>query len=474
MAVAAPAPQRQTLLARLVETADAACIKCGFCLPKCPTYRLTGVESASPRGRIHLMKMLAKGRLRAEEIDAQLDFCLGCRACETACPAGVKFGKLLEAGREQTLQARTAPWFRRWGERLFFSGLLLHLKRLDLLVDLLWLYQVSGLQRLVRRSRLLPRLFPTLADWELLLPELPPPRLRRRLPVYTPAEGEERRRVGLVAGCVMRSLFADANRATVRVLAKNGCAVITPWEQVCCGALHAHRGDLATARRLARRNLEVFGALEIEAVIVNSAGCGAMLKEYGHLLADDPLYAERAAAFSRRVRDISEFLAGQPLRGPLGRLPLRVAYDDPCHLVHGQGIGREPRLLLQQIPGLELVPFPEADWCCGSAGVYNLTHPETARQLLDRKLRHIAAARPDVIATGNPGCLLQLGWGVRRAGLRAAVVHPVALLDRAYQLAPSTAGDGSEEGEGRADAAPDGGGGAGRTTGACKFSGPVL
>ncbi len=440
MAAPAMTPQRHTLLARLVDEADAACIKCGFCLPKCPTYRETGMESASPRGRIHLMKSVAKGRLPPEEIADHLDFCLGCRACETACPAGVKFGQLLEAGREQTLRAKEASWLQRVGQRLVYGGLLLHLKRLDLVVDVLWLYQVSGLQRLVRRTNLLRLCSRTLAEQELLLPVLPPPRVRRMLREQTPAEGQEQRRVGFLAGCVMRSVFARTNRATVSVLAKNGCTVITPRAQVCCGALHAHRGDLSTARRLARQNIAVFAAYDLETVVVNSAGCGAMLKEYGHLLADDPIYAERAVAFSRRVRDVSEFLAGLPLNPAMAELPWRVAYDDPCHLLHGQGIGQEPRWLLQQIPGLKPVPFKEADWCCGSAGVYNLTHPDMAMRLLDRKMRHIAEANPDVIATGNPGCLLQLGWGVKRAALSAEVMHPVELLDRAYHLASPLVG----------------------------------
>ncbi len=423
-----------TLLSRLVGTADAACIKCGFCLPKCPTYRETGLESASPRGRIHLMKLVAKGRLRPDEIYEQLDFCLGCRACETACPAGVKFGKLLEAGREQTLQAQVLPWPQRLGRSIFYVALLPHLKRLDLAVDLLWLYQVTGLRWLVRRSHLLRLLSKEWPELESLVPRLPPPRVRRMLREVTAAEGHEGRRVGFLAGCLMRSVFAHTNRATVRVLAKNGCRVMTPRAQVCCGALHAHHGDLAQARRLARRNIDAFEAHGVEVVVVNSAGCGAMLKEYGYLLQDDPVYAERAAVFSRKVKDISEFLAGLTLNPRMGNLPLRVAYDDPCHLLHGQGISREPRMLLQQIPGIDLVSFKETDWCCGSAGVYNLTQPEMSRRLLDRKMRHIAAVDPDVIATGNPGCLLQLTWGVTRAGLRAEVMHPIELLDRAYQL----------------------------------------
>jgi glycolate oxidase iron-sulfur subunit len=437
MAVGVMTASSQSSLEQLVDTTDAACIKCGFCLPKCPTYRETGLESASPRGRIHLMKLVAKGRLQAAEIAAQLDLCLGCRACETACPAGVKFGRLLEAGREQTSQAdgrsQGGSWLERSGEWLFFSALLPHLKRLDLGVDVLWLYQASGVQWLVRKGHLLRLFSKTLPDLELLLPKLPPPYIRQRSREQTPAEGVERQRVGFLAGCVMRSVFAQVNAATLRVLARNGCRIITPRGVGCCGALHAHHGDLAGARQIARQTIGVFEGYDLETVIVNSAGCGAMLKEYGQLLADDPAYAERASAFSRRVRDVSEFLANLPLNKELATLPLRVAYDDPCHLLHGQGISREPRQLLQQIPGVDLVSFPEADWCCGSAGIYNLTQPVMSRQLLDRKMRHIAAADPDVIASGNPGCLLQLGWGVKRAGLRAEVVHPVELLDRAYQ-----------------------------------------
>jgi glycolate oxidase iron-sulfur subunit len=425
----------RTLLENLADTPESACIKCGFCLPKCPTYRETGLESASPRGRIHLMKLVAHGHLPADEIVEQLDLCLGCRACETACPAGVKFGRLLEAGREQTLatrqRSRKASRLGEAGERLFFSGILPYLKRLDLMVDLLWLYQVSGLQWLLRKSRLLSAFSETLSSLELMLPTLPPPRLRRQLSAQTPAEGAERHRVGFLAGCVMRSVFAHINTATVRVLARHGCRVVTPREVGCCGALHAHHGDLATARQVARQTIDGFDVDNLEVIVVNSAGCGAMLKEYGQLLKDDPLYRERAVAFSDKVRDISEFLAGLPPDISLATLPLRVAYDDPCHLLHGQGISREPRQLLQRIPGIELVPLPESDWCCGSAGTYNLTQPEMSQRLLERKMHHIAAVEPDVIASGNPGCLLQLGWGVRRSGLRAEVVHPIELIDRA-------------------------------------------
>jgi glycolate oxidase iron-sulfur subunit len=434
MAIEAPVMSPQLALERVMNASDASCIKCGFCLPKCPTYRETGLESASPRGRIHLLKLVAKGLLQPADIDAQLDLCLGCRACETACPAGVKFGKLLEAGREHTRRAKSLRRRQRWLQQIFYSGLLLHLKRLDLLVDALWLYQASGLRWLVQNSQLLRLWSPMWSDAEWLLPELPSPLVRQRLHAWARPVGREQRRVGFLTGCVMRSVFANANAATVRVLAKHGCRVVIPRQLGCCGALHAHHGDLETARLLAQQQIRVFEGNDLEVMIVNSAGCGAMLKEYGQLLADDEVYAPRASAFSSKIRDISEFLAGLSLNRRMAQLPLRVAYDDPCHLLHGQGIGHEPRQLLQQIPGVVLVPFKEADWCCGSAGTYNLMQPDMSRRLLERKLQHLAAADPDVIATGNPGCLLQLASGVKRAGLRAEVLHPIELLDRAYRL----------------------------------------
>jgi glycolate oxidase iron-sulfur subunit len=324
-------------------------------------------------------------------------------------------------------------WQRRQ-QQIVSAGLLRHLKWLDLLVDILWLYQVSGFRWLIQKSRLLRLFSEAVSDAELLLPALPPPRIRQRLREQTPPTEHEQRRVGFLAGCVMRSVFAQTNAATVRVLTRNNCRVVMPREVGCCGALHAHQGDLATARLLAQHNIRVFEHYDLDAVVVNSAGCGAMLKEYGQLLEHDGLYTQRASSFSGRVKDISEFLAALTLNRQMAQLPLCVAYDDPCHLLHGQGISREPRQLLQQIPGVTLVPVKEADWCCGSAGTYNLTQPDMSKRLLDRKMQHIAAIDPDVIATGNPGCLLQLGCGVKRAGLRAEVLHPIELLDRAYTL----------------------------------------
>ena len=422
-----------TALQEALRQAETSCIKCGFCLPVCPTYNLTGSEAASPRGRIDMMVAVADGVLDPEDIVEPLDLCLGCRACETACPAGVEFGRLLEAGRAAAGVGPPASRLGGWLHRLFMERILPSPRRLRRLAGLLRIYQTSGVQALVRRSGLLPRLAPRLAVMEALLPAVPPARARQSLPVETPAHGEERGRVLLLTGCVTPQVLPQVNRATVRVLARNGYRVLTIPAQPCCGALQAHANDLEGARRLARRHVAAFEASGAEWLVVNAAGCGALMKDYGHLLADDPDFAARAAAFDARVRDVSELLAAVPLQGPLQPVPLRVAYDDPCHLSHGQRIRRQPRDLLRQVPGLELLEVPESDWCCGSAGTFNLFHPETADSLLDRKMAHLAAVRPDVVVSGNPGCLLQLRQGAARHGLAAEILHPIEMLDRAYR-----------------------------------------
>ena len=422
-----------TALQEALRQAETSCIKCGFCLPVCPTYNLTGSEAASPRGRIDMMVAVADGVLDPEDIVEPLDLCLGCRACETACPAGVEFGRLLEAGRAAAGVGPPASRLGGWLHRLFMERILPSPRRLRRLAGLLRIYQTSGVQALVRRSGLLPRLAPRLAVMEALLPAVPPARARQSLPVKTPAHGEERGRVLLLTGCVTPQVLPQVNHATVRVLARNGYRVLTTPAQPCCGALQAHANDLEGARRLARRHVAAFEASGADWLVVNAAGCGALMKDYGHLLADDPDFAARAAAFDARVRDVSELLAAAPLQGPLQPVPLRVAYDDPCHLSHGQRIRQQPRELLRQVPGLELLEVPESDWCCGSAGTFNLFHPETAASLLDRKMAHLAAVRPDVVVSGNPGCLLQLRQGAARHGLAADIVHPIEMLDRAYR-----------------------------------------
>lgn len=431
-------------LQQVLQRAETSCIKCGFCLPVCPTYRLTGREAASPRGRIDLMQSVAYGELEASDIFEQLDFCLGCRACETACPAGVKFGDLLQAGR---VAARAGALRSRVGERMRqfgFQRLLTSPGLLGWIAGALHLYQVSGLQALLRRGDVLRRIAPVLPSLAAMLPDVPSRMKRRPLPTEMSPQGVQRGQVALLTGCVMPELLPEVNRATAEVLVANGYRVFAPPAQRCCGALHAHAGELEVAQRLAKQNIAAFEAVGAEWVVVNAAGCGAMMKEYGHLLADDAEIRTRAEAFSRRVRDVSEVLAMAPLRGVLQPLPMRVAYDDPCHLLHGQHIREQPRALLRQVPALELVEVPEGDWCCGSAGLYSLVHPETANALTARKIEHIASVRPQLVATGNPGCILQLRRGMKQCDLDIEVCHPVEVLARAYApAAPAGCGVGA-------------------------------
>jgi glycolate oxidase iron-sulfur subunit len=414
------------------------CVHCGLCLPTCPTYAELGVEMDSPRGRVYLMRAVVEGKLSlSASYQQHISLCLGCRACETACPSGVKFGQLLEGARAQIEQAEAPryPPLAKWLRALAFRGILPRPVVLGVLGNLLLLYQYSGLRALVNYPALRRWLPERLTELDQLLPRVPKRAYRARLREVTPAQGERRGRVGFVSGCVMPILFAPVNDATVRLMAANGFDVITPRAQRCCGALHAHAGERGEARRLARQNLEAFAQARVDWIVVNAAGCGAMLKEYHELLHDDALLSGAAKQFSERVLDVSQFFDRFPFRGPLGELKLRVAYDDPCHLVHGQRVKEEPRRLLRSIPGLELLDVPEGDWCCGSAGIYNLVHPELSRQILERKMKHIAAVNPDVITTGNPGCLIQIATGAKQHGLAAAVVHPIELLYRAYLAA---------------------------------------
>ena len=395
------------------------CVHCGLCLSACPTYIELGTEMDSPRGRIYLMKALEDGSAdMTPDIARHLDLCLGCRACETACPSGVRYGNLIEAARAFVEEHHRRPWFDRW-RRALITRIFPHPRRLRLALSPLLLLERLGVLRLLRP---LSGVFGMLPQLDASTP----------LPEVIPARGPERRRVGFVAGCVAQVLFPHTNAATARVLARNGCTVITPAAQTCCGALYLHAGRRDEALACARRNLEAFPA-DLDAIIINAAGCGATLKEYGELLADDPAYAERARAFSVKVRDVTEFLAALPLVPPSGAIRARVTYHDACHLAHGQGVREAPRQLLRQIRGVELVELPDADTCCGSAGSYNLTEPAMARRLAERKVANIRATGATCVAAANPGCILQIQAGLRRAGLSTRVVHPIELLDQAYQ-----------------------------------------
>ena len=409
------------------------CVHCGFCLPACPTYVLWGEEMDSPRGRIYLMKLALEGQAEINKTwVSHFDSCLGCVACMTACPSGVDYGKLIEATRAQIERNFPRPSAGKWHRRLLFETFTkpgrLKLLRLPLLA-----YQKSGLQRVLRSLgffRVLPK---AVAAMDSLLPTVRP---RENVAPVTSAQGERRKRVGLLLGCVQRTFFSDVNAATARVLSAEGCEVIAPPEQTCCGALCVHSGEEAQALNFARKMIDAFEKAEVEAVIINAAGCGSAMKEYGYLLRDDSAYAQRARRFSAMCKDISEFLAELPARSVRKPLHARAAFHDACHLQHAQGIRVQPRDLLRQIPDLQLLEIPEAPICCGSAGIYNLVQPEAAAALGDRKAGHIAPLQADVVATGNPGCLLQLQSALDRAGHHVPVVHTVQLLDASIRGLP--------------------------------------
>jgi glycolate oxidase iron-sulfur subunit len=403
----------------------ADCVHCGFCLPTCPTYSLWGEEMDSPRGRIVLMKAgLEEGSELSRTMVTHIDRCLGCMACVTACPSGVRYDELIEDTRSQIERnfART-PWERVVRRGIFES--FPHPARMRALAPLIAAGRALGLATAARRRRggLLGRL-PRLRT----LLELSPERSAESPPAaVTPARGERRARVGLLQGCVQRVFFGGVNAATARVLSAEGYEVVAPAEPRCCGALQLHAGDDGPARELARRTIEAFDDCEL--VAVNAAGCGSAMKDYGHLLRDDPRWAERAAAFSERVRDVSELLAAAAPRAARGPLPLRVAYHDACHLAHAQAVRSEPRDLLRGIPELELLE--PADWeiCCGSAGIWNLVNPEPAAELGRRKARNLLDTGADAVAAGNPGCALQIAAHAERLGRAIRVVHPVELVD---------------------------------------------
>ena len=409
------------------------CVHCGLCLAYCPTFSELGTEMDSPRGRIFMIKSLAEGRMSlTDSVVNHLSLCLDCRACETVCPAGVPYGRLIEAAKAEIEQARPGGAARRIFRWLNFGLLLGHPALLRAAVASLRAYQVSGLQRLVRATGLVGLLPGTLPAWEQLLPQIPPASERRPLPSRIAAEGERRGRVAMLEGCIQSVVFGAHNRATARVLARNGWDVVVPPGQGCCGALNAHGGDHARAVEMAKRTIDAFETVQADAVVVNTSGCGAHMKAFGTLLAGDPAYAARAERFARSVQDISELLAREPLRGPLAPVPMTVAYHDPCHVVHGQKIRTPPRRLLAQIPDLTLVELTESDWCCGSAGIYNLTQPEMAARLSQRKVNHIVETGAQAVVTANPGCILQIEQGLRARGCDVKVLHLVEVLDKAY------------------------------------------
>ncbi|QBI21373.1 4Fe-4S dicluster domain-containing protein [Egibacter rhizosphaerae] len=402
------------------------CVHCGFCLPACPTYELWGQEPDSPRGRIDLMAMARRGEVALDEtVVSHFDACLGCMACVTACPSGVQYGELIEATRAQVERHHRRPLPERAFRRLIFA-VFPEPTRLRAALVGGWLYRRSGLRWLLRRVGLLDRLPSRLRTLEALVPEVGLRQLARpqRLPDRIPPAGPARRRVALLTGCVQSVAFAEVNAATARVLAADGCELVVPSDQGCCGALELHSGEEPRAIARAKRLVASLEAARADVIVTNAAGCGSTLKEYGHLLRDEPDWAERAARLAATVRDVSELLAELGPRAERHPVPARVVYQDACHLAHAQGVRGAPREVLRTVPGVDLVEIAEPELCCGSAGVYNLLQPEPAAELGRRKAAHIADRAPDLVVTANPGCALQVG-----RFLDVPVRHPVQLVD---------------------------------------------
>src|ERR1700676_2539448 len=408
------------------------CVHCGLCLNHCPTYRLWGQEADSPRGRIRQMVLVDQGRLElGESFVTHIDRCLDCRACETACPSGVEYGKLVEAARAQIEQNYRRPFFSRLARDFVFRRLLPYPHRIAFVARLLRIYQRSGLQSLARATGILRIL--GLAERERLLPPIDRHFFFSNLGRTYPAVGPRRARVALFAGCIAQVSFSALHDATIRVLTANGCEVVVPAGQTCCGALAAHAGVRDVARSLARVNLDIFLGDEFDAVITNAAGCGSTLKEYEHLFAAGTSEHDKAHAFRKKMRDVTEFLDDLGLSAHLAALPMRVTYQDSCHLLHGQKVREAPRKLLRAIPGVELVEMAMADYCCGSAGSYNVTETETSLELLAEKMKHARATGAPMIVTANPGCLLQMRAGAQIHSTGQEVVHVMELLGPALR-----------------------------------------
>ena len=414
------------------------CVHCGFCLPTCPTYALWGEEMDSPRGRIYLMKQAAEGKADLTENFVQhFDRCLGCMACMTACPSGVRYDRLIEATRAQLERHHRRPPIET-AHRQWIFNLFPYPARLRAALLPAWAYEASGLRALVRATSLLKLLPHKLRATEALLPSITLAELFAHMPEHIPAQGPVRKRVGLLTGCVQRVMFSGTNAATARVLAAEGCEVIIPREQGCCGALMVHTGREGQALDFARNLIDTFERTNVETIVINAAGCGSTMKEYGYLLRHDPKYAERAKVFAAKCKDISEVLSDLEPRAPRHALRLRVAYHDSCHLQHAQGVRAQPRNVLKTIPELEIVEVPDAAICCGSAGVYNLVQPDTATELGDLKVKNCLSTSPDVIVSANPGCLVQIDSGLQRAGKTIPVLHMIDVIDASIQGLPAS------------------------------------
>ena len=408
------------------------CVHCGFCLQACPTYVETGLEAESPRGRIALMKAVNEGRIGiTDSVMRHWDLCIQCRACEVACPSGVPYGNLIEATMQQVADRRSPGYVNGKIATLALNKLLPNQTLLSMVIGGMRMYQRFGVQKVMRKCGLLKLLPGNMGELEDSMPTLPNEVFKASGQVYR-ARGEVKAKVALLSGCVMPLIHGPEMNAVVRVLTRNGCEVVVTKEQGCCGAINSHVGDLDMTRELARRNVDAFLAEEVDYVVVASAGCGSRMKEYGHLLRDDAAYAEKAEALSAKVQDIHELLASLPIEPPKGHLPYRVTYQDSCHLSNAQRITAAPRQLLGSIPGIEFVELSNADKCCGAGGTYTITERDFSMRILDTKMRAVRQTQANVIATANPGCLMQLQYGVQRDGMPVQVKYITDLLDESY------------------------------------------
>ncbi|GAB4201791.1 MAG: heterodisulfide reductase-related iron-sulfur binding cluster [Coleofasciculaceae cyanobacterium] len=417
---------------KLIDT----CVHCGFCLSTCPSYRVIGKEMDSPRGRIYLMNAINNGEATLGEGTVEhFDSCLGCLACVTTCPSGVQYDKLIAATRPQVERNYPRSLPDRFFRAIIFT-LFPYPGRLRFFLPFLYLYQVLGIQKLVRSTGLLKKLSPRLAAMDSILPKITLDSFKDNFPTVIPAQGEKRYRVGVILGCVQRLFFSPVNEATVRVLTANGCEVVIPKTQGCCAALPEHQGQHEQAQALARQMIDSFAGTGVDFVIINAAGCGHTLKEYGHILQDDPEYGEKAKAFAAKVKDAQEFLAEVGLTAKLSPLtdePLTMVYQDACHLLHGQKISVQPRQLLRQIPNVTLREPIDAALCCGSAGVYNMLQPDVADELGEQKVENLLNTGAELIASANPGCSLQIKKHLRLKGKDVPLMHPMELLDLAIR-----------------------------------------
>ncbi|MBI5476899.1 MAG: (Fe-S)-binding protein [Ignavibacteriales bacterium] len=411
------------------------CLHCGLCLPTCPTYNINLREESSPRGRIQQMHYVQSGKIPlSKTVVDELYFCLDCQACETACPAGVRYGELVEDARNLIHDSKKDPLGIRLIKKLFLNGILISNERTKLFGKFLRFYERSGLRNAIEESGILKLFSNALSEKIQLLPSPNEMCFSESIEEIIPATtNKSRGRVAFLSGCIMNIAFGETHRDSIRVLTLNGYDVVIPKNQVCCGSLHAHNGELEKAKKLAKKNIEIFEKHEFDTLVIDSAGCSAFMKEYGKIFEDEPEYKNRAIALSSKVREITEFLSEVGLKKSPDTLNISVTYHEACHLVHTQKISRQPRELLQNIPGITFVELPESTWCCGSAGIYNIVRYDDSMKILDRKMENIKSTHADIVTTANPGCHIQLQYGIAKNGLKMEVLHPISVLSRAYK-----------------------------------------